>query len=517
MKMKRPLAAVGLSMLATLFVLCGLGGIKADFFVLFGALFCFLISLIFKRLRQGALLPTVFGSVAFSCLLLLLFDFFVFLPVESLGADNIRITAVVREYAYVNSSASRLYFAADLTEIDGEDAKGRVRLSFPNKPWKRNTPILPEDTRLLEPGDRVTFTGNLYKIAAGNDSIHNHFKSKGICLGAYPLQSVTVEKGAVKNLYTVLMKERKRAVNQILNAYDINAASVIISVLMGDKQYLSDELYNAFGRSGTAHLLAVSGLHLSVWIIFLIDFFRKRNALSKKNILLLILFVFLIMFFASFSGSVKRAGIMMLLYLLSELFGERADSLNSLGFSAVCILCLNPYSAANASFLLSFVATLTIIMLAIPVSDAVNSKLDVITRFRFPKFLKSAVVCFFISLFVNISTLPFQIRYFSGVSTLGIAANLLLLPVTAPLILSSGLYVMYYFIPGASRLLFWLSKFCVLYCEKVVLFISSFRYAYIELDEKFILPAAFFSAGVFALLLILLNRRKKKLAGLRSL
>ena len=511
MKLKRPLAAVGLSMLATLFILCFFGGGRLVFAVFAGALFCLLISLTIKKLRQGALLPTVFGSVALSCLLLFGFELFVFMPVESFCTDNGEITAVIREYAYESSNGNRLYLVADLTALNGSKAKGRVRLSFPAKPWKRNTPILPEDSKLLEPGDKVVFTGKLYKIAGSNASIHNHFKSKGICLAAYPLQSVTVEKQAVKNLYTVLMKERKRTMNQILNAFDADTASVIIAVLMGDKQYLSSELYSAFGRSGTAHLLAVSGLHLSIWIMFLVDFLKKRNALSKPKILFLICFVFMIMFFAAFSGSVKRAGIMMLLYLLSELFGERADSLNSLGFSAVCILFLNPYSAVNASFLLSFVSTLTIIIIAVPVADAVNSWLEVKTLYRFPKPFKSAVVCFFISLFVNLATLPFQIQYFGGVSTLGVVANLLLLPVTAPLILGSGLYVMFYFVPVFSSLLYWLSKLCVLWCEKIVLFVSSFRYSYLELDESFVLPAAAVSVGVPLLSLFLLKKRKKRL------
>ena len=123
------------------------------------------------------------------------------------------------------------------------------------------------------------------------------------------------------------------------------------------------------------------------------------------------------------------------------------------------------------------------------------------------------MVCFFISLFVNLATLPFQIQYFGGVSTLGVVANLLLLPVTAPLILGSGLYVMFYFVPVFSSLLYWLSKLCVLWCEKVVLFISSFRYSYLELDQVFVLPAAAVSVSVFLLSLFLLKKRKKRLAG----
>lgn len=510
LEMKRPLAAVGFSMLVSLFVLCSCKSVLLLLVVFSVSLLCLFICLTIKKLRQGALFPTVFGSVALSCLVLFFFEFFVFMPVESIRADSGKITAVIREYAYESNDGKRLYLVADLKELDGIKVKGRVRLSFPGKPWKFNTPIFPEDTKLLEPGDKVVFVGKLYSIAEGNAEIHNYFKSKGICLAAYPLKSVTVEKQAEKNLYTILMKERKRAVNQILNAFDRNTASVIISVLMGNKEYLSQKLYDSFGRSGTAHLLAVSGLHLSIWIVFIVDFLKKRNALSKLKILFLICFVFMIMFFSSFSGSVRRAGIMMLMYLLSELFGERADSLNSLGFSAVCLLLLNPYSAVNASYLLSFVSTMTIILVAVPVSDAVNFQLERKTRYRFPGFLKSAVVCFFISLFVNIATLGLQIQYFGGISTLGVVSNFLLLPVTAPLILCSGLYVMFYFVPGLSWILYWLSKFCVMYCERVVLFISSFRYSYIELEEVFALPAMVVSGCSILLVVFLLHRHKKR-------
>ena len=229
------------------------------------------------------------------------------------------------------------------------------------------------------------------------------------------------------------------------------------------------------------------------------------------SILVLVCFVFIVMFFASFSGSVKRAGIMMLMYLSAELLNEQADSLNSLGFSAVCLLCLNPYAAVNASFLLSFVATLTIITVAVPISDAVNSRLEEKTHFRFPAFLKSAVICLFISLFVNLTTLALQIRYFGGVSLVGVLANLALTPVVAPLILGSGLYVMFYFLPGVSTLLFWLSNLSVQYLEKVVLFFASFKYSYIELDERFILPAALLSACVYSISLLLLNRRERRI------
>lgn len=508
--MKRPLAAVGISMLVTLFVLCSVQNVLLTVAVFFAAVLCFSVSIFVKKSRQSAFLPTVFGSVAAACLLLSVFESFVFLPLEKLETEQGEITAVVLEYPYESSDKTRLYFSARITELDGKPVKAKARLSFPAKPWKQNTPILQEITKKLEPGDKLTFSGKLYKIAESSLEIHNHFKSKGTSLASYPLGFVTVERGAERNVYTVLMKERQKAINQILGAFDSETAGVVVSVLMGDKSYVSQKLYQSFTNSGAAHLMAVSGLHLSIWIMFILEMLKKRNSLTKAKIFLLMLFVFLVMFFASFSGSVRRAGLMMLLFLLSELFGERADSLNSLGFSAVCLLFQNPYTAVNASFLLSFVSVLTIITVALPISDFVCSKIN---KSPIPKklaaIIRAVTVSFFMSLFINIETLPFQIAYFGGVSTVGIPVNILLIPAAYPMILCSGLYVMFYFVPIVSKLLLLLGSFFVGYCKAVVTFFGSLGFSYLSISEDKI-PIAVLISVVTALLMFAVIKMKRK-------
>ena len=509
--MKRPLAAVGVSMLITLFVLCSAGNIFLAFVTFFVAVFCLLVSISIKKSRQSAFLPTVFGSVAAACLLLMVFECFCFSPLEKLCVQQGEITATVLEYPYESADKSRLYFRAKITEVNGEKVKAKVRLSFPAKPWKKNTPLLPEDTRKLEPGDEVSFSGKLYKIAENSPQIHNYFKSKGICLAAYPLGFVETQKGKVKNLYTLLMKERKKVINQILNAFDSETAGVIISLLTGDKSYVSDALYNNFSRSGVAHLMAVSGLHLSIWIMFALEIFKKRNILTRKKIIVLIAFVVLIMFFASFSGSVVRAGIMMILFLCAELFGENADSFNSLGFSAVCILFQNPYAAVNASFLLSFVSTLAIILLALPVTNGVLQNIKKHRRLgKAEALVRSVITSFFIGFFVSAATLPFQISYFEGVSVVGILTNLLLIPVATPMILCSGLYVMFYFVPILSPLLHFSAQLAVEYCKMTVNFLGSFRFSYAIIEKENAVCAAVVSFLVCALTMLCI--KKKRLA-----
>ena len=515
-KMKRPLAVVGFTMLTVLSVLCFLQR-TALTLVLFATFFLTLfVSLIFKKLRQTVFLPVIFGSAAAACLLLLCFEGFVFLPAEGFCGDRVEITATVEEYPHESSNEKRLYFLSKLVSVNGKAAKGKVRLSFPAHEWKRNTPLLPGETKKLEPGDEVTFVGKLYPIASGNSFFRNYFKSCGFSLSAYPLDRVTVQKIKTGTIKSFLFCERKKAENQILSAFDSDVSGVVVSVLMGSREYVSDEVYSSFSKSGTAHTMAVSGLHLSIWIMFILEILRRRGAASRPVVAFMMLFVLLIMFFASFSGSVKRAGLMMLLYLCSELFSGKADSLNSLGFSAMFVLCLNPYSAVNPSFLLSFLATFSIILFAIPFSELFLQKLK--NRFhlkKVPRLLSAVTVSVFISVFAELATLPLQVRCFGGFSSVGVITNLLFLPAFSPAVLCSGLYVMFYFVPLLSKALLFLAQTAVRYCVFAAKLMSSFRYSYISVREGLAWPVFCFIAVLFTLLYFFLRRLKKGRALLR--
>lgn len=509
--MKRPLAVVGFTMLSVLIFLCLFEKtISVAFFCCVFSILFFL-ALIFKKIRQTAFLPVIFGSAAAACLLLLIFNGLFFQPVQSFCGERIEITATVEEYPHESASKERLYFLSSLDFANGKPAKGKVRLSFPAQEWKRNTPLMPQETRSLEPGDEVTFVGNLYSIASDDLSLRNYFKSNGFSLAAYPLGEVTVKKHIVKNSKTILLKERQKAANQILLSFDGDISGVVVSILMGNKSYLDDETYSAFSKSGTAHTMAVSGLHLSIWIMFILEILRRRGAVSKLTVIFMMFFVLLIMFFASFSGSVRRAGLMMLLYLCSELFSGKADSLNSLGFSAVVVLGLNPYSAVNPSFLLSFLAAFSIIVFAVPFSDVVIKRLKKFRKFeRIEKLLNAVIVSIFVSFFAEMATLPLQIRYFGGFSTVGILTNLLFLPAFSPAVLCSGMYVMFYFVPLFSRLLLWAAQLSARYCVFIAGLMSSFKYSYISVNEKSAAAAAVIVFALLSALYLLLRSEKKK-------
>lgn len=443
--MKRPLFSVGITMLFVLFILCQAENIFLAMGVcgLFSVLL--LVCLKLKKQLRTLLLPTVFLSVAVSCFVFIADDCFVAGPYSELNGKTGVCTFTLTEYPSYNDG--RYYCMSKYKDERGKTYK--VRLSMPSV---SDTDYSYEEKILsAEPGDELSFVAKIYTVGGENKDIRDIFRSKGIYLGAFPLSETQLEKNERVGVKYYLKREKKRTENLLLSHFDISTASIGKSLLTGEKNLIDNGSYETVKRAGVSHLFAVSGLHLSVWIMLVMRIIENTGLNRRRWAILLLMFDFLVMFFASFSGSVVRAGIMMAAYLSGIIVNKNSDSLNSLGFSATVILLLNPYSAVNVSFLLSFIACFSIITVAIPIIEKAESRSE---KYLYKKpciklltLLLSAAV---ISITVTVYTLPVMIYYFGTVSTVSVITNMLLLPVSTPVIVSFGLYVMLWFVPVIS-------------------------------------------------------------------
>lgn len=463
--MKRPFFCIGLTALVTSFFLCESESIylTLGLCALFEGLFA--VSIFLKHKQKTVFLPMIFFTAGTVCLYFLLFESLFILPQTKLVSDEVvNIKAVLTDYPEENTD--RYYCMAKITDEES-GRKYKIRLSFSKDfHYDENGE---EKISSMEPGDEISFKGKIYKTGFFGDEMRDYFKSIGLVTGAYPTGELTVEKGEIKTLYYYLCRERKRTVNMLLSSLDTETAGLGISVLFGDKSYISENSYENIRCSGASHLLAVSGLHLSLWIITVMKIVESAGLDKRRWSLFLIFFNFLVMFFASFSGSVLRAGFMMLVYLLGFVTDKRADGLNSLGFSAVLILLINPYNARNVSFLLSFIACLAILLEAVKITDYfkanITSKIHGICK---QKVINPALSTFVISAFVSLHTFPVVSHYFGEATLVSPLTNVLLIPVSFPLILLFGLYVMFCFIPGVSHFL----KFLCVCLSKYFFFIT---------------------------------------------
>lgn len=428
--MKRPLAVVGFTMLISLCVLCTVENVAFALGTALISYLLFMISCFIRESRDNLTLPTVFFTLIIAC-----FMFYVsqgnYVKLSSLAGTDNHIVCRVEERPEFNETYGRYYCKARVIRIGDEKYTGNIRLSF-------NTAYDNIDIDSFEIGNKLTFDAHLYSVGGENHDIVDYFKSENIYIGAYSIKNLSVLSPEVRSLSYYGDKLRTHIADAFKAHFRGDTAGFMTALLTGKKDYISDRIYDTFKRSGVAHILAVSGMHLAV-MVMLVDIIIKK--LRKKHRFIhfgiMFCFVFLIMFVASFSSSVVRAGVMMLLMLTGQLLDKRADSLNSLGFACICILLANPFSAMSVGFLLSVTSVWSIIVIAVPfcrrhryfLADKLDFSGDITFKITYAIMFSVAV-----SLSVMVCTLPIVADYFGEISLISPIANLMFLPVISIMI-----------------------------------------------------------------------------------
>lgn len=502
--MKRPLTVFGFTMLFTLLVM----GSAADGLALvtvsltFICLFC--LSLIFRKIRQTSVIPTVFLGVAVACLLLFSSDLSYNKALDNKG-ENLSVSGVVAEVPEFNRENGRHYCVIKLKEIDGEKVSGKLRMSFSETKDDINHSS-------FKIGDRVEFTATVYETGENNESTKRYFRSQGINLGAYKIRDVKIKKPIIRGIYYYASVLKSKATDIILKHFSGDTAGLMIAVLTGEKSYISDRFYDYTRYSGVSHLMAVSGLHLSLWVFIVGAMLEIKERKEKLPYIVMLFAVLFMMNFASLSGSVKRAGLMTILYLTGKILGKNADALNSLGFALTAIVLHNPYAVYDVGFMLSLFSTLGILVMAFPLSNILLKRQKTILEGSLKLKLITAVVeSLLVSFSVAIFTLPITTYYFGYISSVSAVTNLIILPFCMPLVAITGLFSMCYSLPFVSTILGVAGRFLAEFIIKVVSFSGSRSFAKIHLDYDFLFPCLILGGVVIFLLSVLKSERIKKL------
>jgi ComEC/Rec2-related protein len=137
-----------------------------------------------------------------------------------------------------------------------------------------------------------------------------------------------------------------------------------ISLFTGNRDGLPEELVQSFIRSGTMHLLAVSGLHFGFLTLFFLSLFKLFRLKSEAVSLLLAAVTVFYMIFIGDAPSVQRSAVMVLCGIGVFLFDRDRNYYNILAVSFDLLWCLNPLAIFNPGFILSFSATFSLFFLA---------------------------------------------------------------------------------------------------------------------------------------------------------
>jgi len=139
-------------------------------------------------------------------------------------------------------------------------------------------------------------------------------------------------------------------------------AAILKGILVGDKAGFSDNLYKKFSYAGLSHIVAVSGMHLSILFSLITLLFCNVSANRKAAFLLCLPLLLLFVSAAGFTPSVCRAAIMLFVMITANLFHQRYSPLTAIFISLAVILLAAPYSLFSKSLTLSFGATFCILL-----------------------------------------------------------------------------------------------------------------------------------------------------------
>jgi competence protein ComEC len=223
--------------------------------------------------------------------------------------------------------------------------------------------------------------------------------------------------------------------------FSAEVAGIYRALLIGDRSGLNRETLEAFKASGTMHILAISGLHLSLvatFLFFIFYFLVRRSQYLMLRVsckkLALIATIPPLCIYSLLAGAhtpVLRSLIMVLVFILAFCIHRQRSPFTTLSLAALLILLVNPNSLFEISFQLSFVAVASIILIfprllkLVQIKNLDNSTKNLPFPIRFKHWLIAGLL---ISITATIGTAPLLLHSFNRMSTIGPVANLLLEP-----------------------------------------------------------------------------------------
>ena len=297
----------------------------------------------------------------------------------------------------------------------------RVTLDAEGKEWLPETYI----------GNRIRVFGKFstFRPATnpGQFDARSYYIGKGLFADVSALR-ISVLHAETDKLGHGMYVLKQRMKESLLSLYPQEKAGVLSAMLLGDKDLLSEEVETLYRQNGISHILAISGLHISLLCMGLYRALRKFTLPVKIATGITICFLCFYIVFTGASTSSLRAGVMCLVMLGSKLFRRSYDLLSSLSLAAIVVTALRPTEFSSAGFLLSFGAVLGVAV-AQEVEHAILEAREE-KAFLWNVFLFGGMI--------QCMTLPISLWFFYELSPYSILLNLIVIPLVA-LLLGGGI------------------------------------------------------------------------------
>jgi competence protein ComEC len=138
-----------------------------------------------------------------------------------------------------------------------------------------------------------------------------------------------------------------------------DAQAVASTLILGYRTDLSQDILQAYSKTGTMHILSVSGMHVAIVVIlleFLLGFMNRKRWTKLLKAILMIVFVWFYSIITGLAPSVERAALMITLFIIGKILLHRGNTFNIISISAFIILFFDPFALMDIGFQLSYIA-----------------------------------------------------------------------------------------------------------------------------------------------------------------
>ena len=319
------------------------------------------------------------------------------------------ITITATDYSYTPTYGQAF---DGYTELEGKHYRVRCYLN--------------EDSAIV-PGQIVSSDFRLRYTATGGEEESTYHQGKGIFLIASQKSDVYIRSGQPRILdYPAIW--RQKIIQMIEMVFPADGVGFAKALLLGDTTSFTYSQDRAFQVSGLRHVVAVSGLHVSIlFSLIYLAFGRNRVLNAVFGLPLLLIFAAM----AGFTPSIVRACLMQGLILLAMLVDKEYDPPTALAFAVLVILVLNPMAVTSVSLQLSVGCMIGIFAFSEPLRQYILSfgglKEKVKGKSWKAKVLRWLIGSVSVAISAMAVTTPLCAIYFGMVSLVSVLANLLTL------------------------------------------------------------------------------------------
>lgn len=487
--MKRVFAHIGFSAAITLIVLNFLP-IEGAFVILVVTSVLFAVFMLIGKTRRAAALPVCMISCVLAAVIFIAFYYGSFLPQRSLAYKDAEIFFYISDIPEENDSGNQ--YTVKTVNVDIDNSPQNIKLS------------LYSDNRINADYNQLVKAKVKFKPSA-----ENGYKSYGkyadnIFLSAYAYDFIVTD-DKVDNPLAPVLSLKEKTINYFLDNLNGDDAGLAIAMVTGCRNYISAELYYMFKACGIMHIIAVSGLHLSVFAGMFYFVLKKLTIPKVPRVIMTMMFVIAYMAFVGFTPSILRAGLMFLVMCLARLSKYKDDTMNSLGF-AVFVICLNPYSVTDVSAMLTVTSVLGIIV--------IFPKIRIKRNFKF-NFLKYCADTFLLGISVIITTMPVMYLFFGYQSPVFVMMNIFVIPLVQFYLYILSASLAFSFSAVLSNIVFYPVKFLSFLLLKILEVFSNLSFLMLDMNNA-LMGIVIGFVIIFIGLAFIISRNKMKLTAVLS-